>query len=118
MIVNDLNLPCRTLDPAEANPPLIIDTDAPLAFAISLERFEAILRRNPQFLNPNDPIQDRQFAHDDRFNVRETRDPPAFEQRSRVLAAERSDRHRVILTYPVSIVNRPYREFPDCIPWP
>jgi hypothetical protein len=44
MVIDDLNLgrPRRPFGPLEANPPLVIDTDAVLALAIALERFEAV----------------------------------------------------------------------------
>jgi hypothetical protein len=44
MVIDDFNIDRagRSLGPLKANPPLVVDTDAVLALAVALERFEPI----------------------------------------------------------------------------
>jgi len=44
MVVNDFDIVGITFMPTEAQPPLIINPDGVLPFAITLERFEPISR--------------------------------------------------------------------------
>jgi hypothetical protein len=46
MIVGDLNFACVAFAPYEADPVLIIDLDAVLPFAVTLECFQAIAWEN------------------------------------------------------------------------
>jgi hypothetical protein len=41
---------------------LVIDTDAPLPCAITLERFEPIAARHAQIVDPSRRVQQTQFA--------------------------------------------------------
>jgi hypothetical protein len=57
MVVHDLNVLSTYSRPAEANPELIVNTDAILPGAIALERFEPIARRHPEILEPSCDLQ-------------------------------------------------------------
>jgi hypothetical protein len=46
MIVHDLNVHGVTIPPAETDSPLVIDPDAVLSFALTLERFQPVGRRH------------------------------------------------------------------------
>ena len=50
MVIDDLNVVCVAIPPSEADPPLIVDPDAVLALAISLERFKPITGRRPKIV--------------------------------------------------------------------
>lgn len=46
MIIGDFNLECIAVTPYEADPELVIDPDAVLSGAVTLERFQAIAGEN------------------------------------------------------------------------
>ena len=48
MIVGDLDFECVAVTPYKANPVLIVDPDAVLSGAATLERFQTIARENRQ----------------------------------------------------------------------
>ena len=66
MVVHDFNIQRGTADrsllPAKADSPLIVDTDTVLPFAIALERLKMITRRNPQIGNGTRLIEVKQLA--------------------------------------------------------
>lgn len=50
MVIHYLNIVRITIDPAEADPPLIVDSDAVLPFTIPVQRFQPISWRYPQVI--------------------------------------------------------------------
>src|SRR5215207_9241658 len=52
MVVDDLDILGSSIDPAEADAPLIVDADRVLALAIPLQGFEPVSRRDFQILQP------------------------------------------------------------------
>ena len=52
MVVHNLNVVCACIGPAEANAPLIIDADAVLSAAFSLQRLKMITGRNAEVSQP------------------------------------------------------------------
>ena len=48
MIINNLDLPGVFAIPAEAYPEPVVDPDAPLAFSVTLQLFQAVAGRVPQ----------------------------------------------------------------------
>ena len=50
MIVHDFNIEDFAFPPGKTNPPLVVDSDAVLALAITLEGFEPISRRHLQII--------------------------------------------------------------------
>jgi hypothetical protein len=46
MIIGDFNLECIAVTPYEADPELVVDPNAVLSGAVTLERFQAIAGKN------------------------------------------------------------------------
>src|SRR5690606_39084486 len=59
----DLHVACSTVHEAEADSPLVVDVDAPLAPAVRLRRFEAVVGRNPEFLDPYHWVEYPELSH-------------------------------------------------------
>ena len=59
MIINNLEIlgSGGSFGPFEANPPLVVDADAVLALAITLERFEAVAWQRGKILKSDSRIQ-------------------------------------------------------------
>jgi hypothetical protein len=59
VIINDLDVAgtWRGVGPLEANPPLIVDADAVLAFAISGQRLKTVAGQSGQVLKRNGGLQ-------------------------------------------------------------
>ena len=89
MVIDDLDA-CRApgLEP-EADPPLIVDADAPLTPTVALQGLEPVVGRNTHFLDMGHAVQDGQLAQRDRLETDETRHASATEQRLGVLAGKR-----------------------------
>ncbi len=62
MIIYNLNIENISILKTEADAPLIIDTDAPLAFAMPSKRLQSIAGRDSQILNCMGIIQHLQFS--------------------------------------------------------
>ena len=62
MVIHDLDIPCiPTLEP-EAYAPLVIDANAVLAFAVTLQRFEPVAGRNPQVTQSRSAVQHQELS--------------------------------------------------------
>jgi hypothetical protein len=48
VVIHYFNVVCITIDPAEADPPLIVDANAVLPLTILVQRFQPISWRYPQ----------------------------------------------------------------------
>jgi hypothetical protein len=98
VIISDLNIKSIACLPAKANPILIVDSDAVLSRAISLQRLQAIRwwrRQVPKFFGAVDL---NQFPKRDRKNG--LKSPHAAlpeENRFRIAIAKRSDQTTIIL---------------------
>ena len=62
MVIDDFDLTGRTVLPAEADAPLIIDTDTPLSASPAAQRFEPIARRDAQKIEGCCGVQLAQLA--------------------------------------------------------
>lgn len=69
MIVSDFYVVGSIGLPDKADPPLIVDADAVLAFPVSRERFKAIARGHPQILNILGGVQHAQLATRNGLNI-------------------------------------------------
>ena len=58
VVVDDFYVPRISIDPAETDPPLIVDADAVLALAIALQRLECVTGRRAELLERLRSIQD------------------------------------------------------------
>jgi len=63
VVINDRNLFRAFRRPEEANPELVVDTDAVLPFAISFQCFQPITRRRSQEVQGMRDIQLRELSH-------------------------------------------------------
>jgi len=62
MIINDFNVVASIGLPDKADPPLVVDANAVLAFPVSRDRFKSIAWGNPQILNILGGVQHAQLA--------------------------------------------------------
>jgi len=90
VVVNlDIRRPCRS--PPEARTSLVVDADAHLALATSLQRFQAIARRHLQVTESASDLQLAQLASGDRLNRREPTNPLPRDQLLILPVGERGD---------------------------
>jgi hypothetical protein len=71
VVVDDFDLPGISIPPFKANPPLIVDPDAPLTFPITTEFFEAVSGRFGELFDPVYAFDLPKLAKGDPFNRRE-----------------------------------------------
>jgi hypothetical protein len=62
MVVDDFDIVRTALFPLEADPPLIIDPDAPLSDAVVPQLFQPVARRYPQIVHPLGGVEQTQPA--------------------------------------------------------
>jgi hypothetical protein len=97
VVVNELNLFRARLGPLEADPPLIVDPDAVLTPAITLERFEPIPGRNAEVGEIEGGMEDLQLAQGRPLHLRIHRsDPPFVPDLFSSLVPERPDHDSTI----------------------
>jgi hypothetical protein len=61
MVVRNFNVQRILALPAEANPPLVIDADTVLAFAVVFQGFQVVAIRHAQFIQAPRLMQQEQF---------------------------------------------------------
>jgi hypothetical protein len=92
VIIHDLDVVCSVLLPGETDTPLIrkliLDANAVLALAGSLERLEPIAWRNANVLKPSGRLQLIQLSECDGLRCAPGVAPPGEEEAVGVLAAE------------------------------
>jgi hypothetical protein len=91
VIVDDFDIRCAAVGEPEANPELIVDAKAVLSSAISLEEFEAIVRRDSKEGEMGCGVKLLQLSHRDFLKVDETPDAVPGKQSARVFTTERND---------------------------
>lgn len=69
MVINDLNIFGTGLAPAEANSPLVVNPDAPLAFSFAAQPFKTVSWRQTENFDPYRSIQHIQFSDGDILNA-------------------------------------------------
>ena len=74
MVVHNFHVQRIFALPAEANPPLVIDTDAVLPVPVALQRFKPISRWSAQILQAPGLVQQQQLSPSRPLNLR--RQPP------------------------------------------
>src|SRR5438094_8261905 len=74
MVVHDFHVQRILALPAEANAPLVIDTDAVLPVPVALQRFKPISRRSAQISQAPGLVQQQQLSPSRPSNLR--RQPP------------------------------------------
>src|ERR1700722_18986636 len=102
-MVGNLNVRRPCIGPNEADPKLIVDTDAVLSRSIAYPCFEAITRRRFQVLKHSRGLQHRKLASRDFAYRTETLRFLGLEKLFGVLAFEALKCHiRIIYRFPVS----------------
>jgi hypothetical protein len=69
MIISDFNVVGSVGLPDKADPPLVVDANAVLAFPVSRERFKSIAWGHPQILNILGGVQHAQLATRNGLNI-------------------------------------------------
>jgi hypothetical protein len=69
VIIRDFNVVRVSVHPLETNPPLRIDANAMLSFAVATQSFQSVSGRNPQVFEPNFGVHQLQFVKRVLLNV-------------------------------------------------
>ena len=93
-MIHNLNVIHIAITPFEADAPLIVDPNAVLPFAFTLQQFQMIARRNAQIVQDRGPVQLFQFAKGRPLDIDPTSDAVAFEEGLSVFALEAPDWHQ------------------------
>jgi hypothetical protein len=88
VIVNDFDVKCIAVDEAKADAPLIIDTNAPLPSPVAFQWLETIVRRDPEFFNDFNALENGELAERDGFDIPKSRDTLTHKKRASVSAAK------------------------------
>lgn len=89
MVIHDLNVIRIAIKPYEANPSLVVDADAVLTGAISLQRFEAVAGKYSQVVQVAGLIEQPQFALRHPLEPPKLPDPRPLREQCRIPAPER-----------------------------
>lgn len=71
MVIDNFDIEGVAVLEAETHAPLVVDADAPHAFSVALQFFQAVLRGYPQILDTYRPMQHLQLALRDGLEVHE-----------------------------------------------
>ncbi len=104
MVVNNRNVVGSVISPEETDTPLVVDSNAVLAFPVTLQGFQAVATQAGQVSELHCLIEAIQAAFRLLANVLKAGHGVAFIERLRVLAAERPD-HYQILSITLSVVH-------------
>jgi hypothetical protein len=69
MVIYDFHVECVLALPAEANPPLVINPDTVLSFAIASQGFQAIAIRRAKIGQAASLVQQKQLSPSDSLNL-------------------------------------------------
>lgn len=98
MIVDDFDIKGVAVFPAEADAPLVIDPDTPLAGAVAGELFEPVAGWHAEEVEGGGAVELLQLALGDPLDIlRESRGKAAMKEFFRFFAGERAD-HTDIIT--------------------
>lgn len=107
MIVHDLDVFRVPVNPAEANPKLVVDTDAVLPGTITLERFQPVARRYAQKIQRTGSVHKIEFSACHRLDVYKTLHSLPVEQ-CLSIGAVKALNHRCIV-YRLTIYRKRFR---------
>jgi hypothetical protein len=96
MIIDDFDIVSVANPPYETDSPLIVDSNAVLAFPVTAKFLEAVTRRHAQILQRLRIVQHRELTSGGVLNALKTCAALAIKERFRVFASERSY-HRPML---------------------
>jgi hypothetical protein len=92
-MVNDLYLDGVSIFPAETDPPLVVDTNAPLPISIALELFKPIARRRLEIVHEGGSIKHSELSQSNALERAETIHSFAMEEPLRIAIGKGTD-HR------------------------
>jgi len=69
VVIDDFDVEDIPTIPTKANPPLIVDSDAVLSLACSLQSFQTVRRRDPKIGKSTRTIQHSQFPQSHLVNI-------------------------------------------------
>jgi hypothetical protein len=105
MVVHNFDVIGSSCRPTEAQPELVVHSDAVLPSTVAFERFQRISRRNTEVIQAERDLQLTKLASRNRFNVYELLNSLAFRESLRSGAFECPD-HQCIITRCVINVKR------------
>jgi hypothetical protein len=114
MVIYDFDVLCASVRPAEAYAELVIDPDAVLTGAITLQGFQPIAGRHAKVIQSTGNLQLTQLPTRDGSDAGKSPNPLALCNRLCVSALERLD-HNSIIMYRVNNVKRLYDDSPSTI---
>jgi hypothetical protein len=79
MVIDDLDVLCTGLDPAEADPPLVVDADTVLPPTVALQWLEPVARREAQVLKALRLAEDQQLTPRSSLDGAESGNVPVIE---------------------------------------
>jgi hypothetical protein len=94
VVIHDLDVMRITGLPREAHPPLVVDPDTVLPFAIALQRFEVVAWVRLQVLESASPVQVQELPTGSPFDGPETPDRNVIEERLDIQVAKGAN-HRI-----------------------
>ena len=96
MVVDDGDIKSIATGEAEADAPLVVNANAPLAFSIAPQRFKPVTWWGAKVFRSAGTIEHLQFALGNSGNSSETTRSSAFEQCLSVATTERLDHGEII----------------------
>lgn len=88
MVVDDFDVVCVSIQPAETDAPLVVDAYAVLSLPVTLERLQPITGRNEQVLQAAGLAQVEEFAPCWSFDCTKTSNRLVAEERLRIPRAK------------------------------
>jgi hypothetical protein len=70
MVILDDNIVSTSIFPAKADAPLLVNSDAELAFSVTFECFESVRRRDAEIVDVNRLIEHRKLVQSPLLNLR------------------------------------------------
>jgi hypothetical protein len=99
MIIHDFDIVHIAVFPSEANPPLIVDTNAVLPLPVAFQRFELIAGRLPEVLKGSGAMQIEQLAPRLPFKGLKADNTTIIKKSGGVATSERLDHMRTIIRF-------------------
>jgi hypothetical protein len=99
VVIGDLNVESISFTPHEADSPLVVDPDAVLSLAISLQLFQPISRWDSQVLERDRAVQQQQLSPRHSLEGPKARHVPIVKELFGVRRAERANRPVAIIPF-------------------
>jgi hypothetical protein len=97
VVIDDRDIGWSPLRPGEADPPLVINPNTPLALSISRQGLEPIAWRRSEIVESRSPVQKTQLPKGDVLNItRKPSDPEAGPNFGRFPVEETDDQNYTI----------------------